>query len=326
MNFKNVYHISDNDLDGVSALYESELAFGENVKTVASNSRKIDEVVQKYVEKKWDKDTLFIITDLSIDSRALADAIDQKVKDGYHMLLIDHHPTAFWLNEYSWATVVNEENGVKTSATQMYFDYLVQNGHLPKTQVVADYVELVRQYDVWDWWYVGIEVNGERVPNYRSKRLNDLLWIIGRNMFRDMVLEQLKEPTHDLFTFSEKAEYLLDVEQHRIEEYIKLKKGEMKIIPFVFEQREYQVAVMSADKYTSELGNVICKEREDIDFVVMLDVGKKRISFRASKEDVNTGVIAKSFGGGGHAPASGCDLDENTVPLFLAPLFDFSLA
>jgi oligoribonuclease NrnB/cAMP/cGMP phosphodiesterase (DHH superfamily) len=324
MNFKNVYHISDNDWDGVSALYVSELAFGETVKTVASNVRKIDEVVQKYVENKWNKDTLLLITDLSIESKELADVIDQKVREGYSMLLIDHHPTAFWLNEYSWATVTNVDNGVKTCATTMLYDYLVKNGYLSKTAIVNDYVELVRQYDTWDWWYVGVEVNGEMQPNYRSKKINDLLWIIGRKSFGDRVLSALKSDG-DVFNLTEREEYLLEVEQYRIDEYIKKKKAEMKLAPFSFEGREYQMAVMVADKYVSELGNVICKEREDIDFAVMIDIGKLKISFRATKEDVNTGLIAKSFGGGGHAPASGCDLDVVTTPVFLQPLFEFPL-
>lgn len=320
------YHISDNDLDGVSALDLSELAFGEEVTTVASTTRTIDPMVQDFVENQWDKDTLLIITDLSIDSRELADAIDEKVKEGYQIVLIDHHPTAFWLNDYSWATVVNVENGVKTSATTMYLDYLNQNHDFINTQMILDYTQLVREYDTWDWFYVGIEVNGVKQPNYRSKRLNDLLYIIGEKKFRHMVVEKLSDPRHCnfLFSLSEKDEYVLDVEQYRIEAYIKQKKEEMKVIPFTLNDREYQVAVMTTERYHSELGNAICRDFEHVDFVAMSEVGRMKISFRASKSDVDTSVVAKHFGGGGHAPASGCGLNGTTMPIFLQPLLETS--
>jgi len=311
-------HISDNDLDGVSALFLSNLAFKkEELKVIASTTRAIDSLVESIVENEWDKETLLIITDLSIDSRQLADKIDRKVKEGYSIALIDHHPTAFWLNDYSWATVVNVENGEKTSATTMYLDFLKQQHALKESSIVDDYAELVRSYDTWDWWYVGVEVEGKIVPNYRSKRLNDLLYIVGKDYFEKMVLEKLNSKI-DAFHLDEKEEFLLDIEQYRIEEYIEKKKKELKVIPFVLD-KEYQTAVIIAETHVSELGNVICREREDVDFVSMIDVGKGKISFRASKSHVDVSVVAKAFDGGGHASASGCDLNETTIPVFLKP-------
>lgn len=318
----NVYHISDNDLDGVSALYLSELTFPkENLKVIRSRTRTIDKMVKEFVENKWDKNTLFVITDLSIDSQELAELIDQKVKEGYQMKLIDHHPTAFWLNEYSWATVVNEENGVKTSATSMYFDYLKEHHGLDVTDLLADYVELVRQYDTWDWFNVGLIVNGEKVPNERSKRLNDLLYIVGKDRFRESVLEKLQnDPDYESFSFTEKEEYILDVEQYRIEEYIASKEKQMKTTEFTLDERSYQVGLIIGENYHSELGNAICREHPEIDFVVIMDVGRHKISFRATKTDVDVSVVAKHFGGGGHAPTAGCPLNENSIPVFLQPL------
>lgn len=317
------YHISDNDFDGVSALYLSERAFGENVVMVASTTRTIDPMVQEFVENVWDKDTLFIITDLSIDSKELADAIDQKVKEGYQMALIDHHPTAFWLNEYEWATVENVQDGVKTSATSMYADYLEKEHDLYRSPIINDYVELVRKYDTWDWFNVGVVENGKQVPEVRAKRLNNLLYMIGEDSFADMVISKFNQG-HGVqgkkFELDKEQEYLLNAEQHRIEEYIKAKKEEMIIVPLTFSGRTYQVSLFSAEQYNSELGNEICRTYEEVDFVAMSNVGRGSISFRASKPDVDVSVVAKLFGGGGHAPAGGCDLNSETAPHFLMPL------
>lgn len=84
------------------------------------------------------------------------------------MQLLDHHQTALHLNQYEWGKVVLEdEQGLLTSATSLFYQYLVMHGLLEKTDVLTEFVELVRQYDTWEW---------ERNGNYQAQRLNALFF------------------------------------------------------------------------------------------------------------------------------------------------------
>jgi len=308
-----IFHISHDDLDGVGALQLTKLAFSPEqiLGTKPTPIKNIDKDVEKFVRTKWEKDTLFIISDLSVNEE-VAKLIDKKVQEGYQVQLIDHHPTALWLMEtYDWATVI-PENGQKTCATQLYLNYLVEKGYLTPSSIIKDYVELVRSYDVWDWY----------PDNLRAKELNDLLYIIGRNSFDEFVLARLQNDSlkEETFSFGEKEVYLLEVEQTRIEKYIKQKEKELTKVHHTIDGRDYLVGVIAIENYHSETGNDLCRKEEDMDFIAMVDVGKQKISFRTIKEDVNVSLIAKFFGGGGHPKSSGCTLYEETISLFLNPI------
>ncbi len=74
--------------------------------------------------------------------------------------------SALHLNEHDWASVtVEQEDGKQTAATSLFYQYAVENKYLEPSSIVAEFVELVRQYDTWEW-----EVN----KNTTAKRLNDL--------------------------------------------------------------------------------------------------------------------------------------------------------
>jgi oligoribonuclease NrnB/cAMP/cGMP phosphodiesterase (DHH superfamily) len=70
----------------------------------------------------------------------------------------------------------------------------------------------------------------------------------------------------------------------------------------------YNAGIVFADTYQSELGNALCLENEDIDFSVMVDMGRQKIGFRAVKDEINLAEIVGHLGGGGHPKASGCKL------------------
>jgi nanoRNase/pAp phosphatase (c-di-AMP/oligoRNAs hydrolase) len=56
----------------------------------------------------------------------------------------------------------------------------------------------------------------------------------------------------------------------------------------------------------------LCKLNPDIDFIAMIDMGTKTVSYRAVKEDIDLGNdIAKLYGGGGHPKAAGSEFSSN---------------
>jgi nanoRNase/pAp phosphatase (c-di-AMP/oligoRNAs hydrolase) len=76
-----------------------------------------------------------------------------------------------------------------------------------------------------------------------------------------------------------------------------------------------------AEQNISELGNELCKMNPDIDFVIMVEMGTKKISLRTVRDDIHLGELAKEIGGGGHPKAAGAQFDEQKIIDFLGDLF-----
>lgn len=53
----------------------------------------------------------------------------------------------------------------KTCATSLLYDYLIENKLLEPTPALTEFVDLVRQYDTWEW---------DENDNILAKHLNDL--------------------------------------------------------------------------------------------------------------------------------------------------------
>ncbi|CAI8870433.1 putative DHD superfamily phosphohydrolase [Brevibacillus sp. IT-7CA2] len=316
MNHQKVVHFSDKDLDGESCAILSYLAFSnQEVVSRGVTPYTVNQEVQKFMEEDLTRDMYVVITDVSV-SDEVGSLIQKKVDDGHAFVLIDHHPTAFPLaSKYEWANVITEEAGKKTSAASLYYDYLVNQGHLTPTGILSDYVELVRSFDTWDWDATGL---------VQANQLNILFYMVERDTFVQNVLGRLRgDDVHtDQFVFNEIESILIYTEEKRINEFEQKKLKQMKVIPVEIDLEEpktYQVGVVFLEQYHSTTGNFLCKNAEMIDFVAMLDPGKGRISFRTIRDDVDLSVIAQHYGGGGHPKASGCSFTGVTLKAFVYP-------
>ena len=80
-----------------------------------------------------------------------------------------------------------------------------------------------------------------------------------------------------------------------------------------------------ADRCQSLMG-IMSKERwQDTDFFVKVDLGTGKLDFRTTRDDLNVGLIAKEFGGGGHPKAAGAYLSEgetDNILLTIATAFN----
>jgi nanoRNase/pAp phosphatase (c-di-AMP/oligoRNAs hydrolase) len=107
---------------------------------------------------------------------------------------------------------------------------------------------------------------------------------------------------------------ILDIEEDKIAKYIDKVANNLTRIKF---DKYENVGLVYAENYTSELGNTICNNNPDLDFVMIINLGGKSISFRGTRDDIDLGAdIASKFGGGGHPKAAGAriyDSVKNTV-------------
>ncbi len=297
--------ITHNDLDGIGCEVVFKLLYGNEVDVFSLGYNKVNNIVEQSLEelRLGAYEELFI-TDLSINEE-LAKIID---KEGLKVQLLDHHPSAIHLNKYSFVQVIiNLSNGFKNSGTYLSFCNLMDdliNKEL-YNESLEDFVELVRQYDTWEW--------KEIFKNEEAKRLNDLLYILGREKFVDNMIHRIK---NNEILFSETDELILEIKQKEIDNYINIKEKELIIKDF----KLYKIGIVMADSYTSELGNILCERHEELDFIAIIK--QETVALRTVKDDINLSDIAKQFGGGGHPKASGFPLSNIKLNNFINDIFD----
>lgn len=245
-----------NDLDGVGCGIVARCAFGDKAEVRYNSVGGLNLQVERFLEKARKKSYLFI-TDLSVNE-ANERGLDEYVKSGGKVKLIDHHKTALHFNEYSWGMVqVQYDNGKLASATSLFYEYLIQNGLLKPTKALDDFVELVRLYDTWEW-----EQNGQ----LQAKRLNDLFYMVSIEEFEEKMVERLH--SGEPFSFDEFEEKILDMEEEKIERYVRRKKREIVQARI----RDHYVGIVHAESYHSELGNELGKENAHLDYLSLIHI------------------------------------------------------
>ncbi|MGN5650666.1 DHH family phosphoesterase [Bacillus sp. Brlt_9] len=303
-----IIHISHDDLDGRVPTILSKKAFGKKVHTINASYHNINEIMTSVLKENTDLKTKIFITDIFVNE-TVSEMLEERIRNGQEIVLIDHHKGNLAAAEkYKWMTVVVEENQKLAAATPLYYHYLVQNGYLDRTPVLDELTEMVRLYDTWDWF---------RENHQKAKSLNDLYYIIGAERFDDDLMVRLNDNNATSFEFTAIESAILDLEKERIARYIEKKEKQLIISKFEEVDFNYTIGVLYGEQYHSELGNKICLNHPEIDFAVIADLGAKKFSFRAVKPEMNTIPVAKHFGGGGHPPASGCPLSEESYNAFV---------
>ena len=177
---------------------------------------------------------------------------------------------------------------------------------MEETNAISEFVELVRQYDTWEW---------EKNENHKAHSLNSLFYLVSIDEFEETMLERLQKSDH--FDFDEFEKRLLNMEEDKIERYIRRKRREI----VQAKVGEYFAGIVYAESYHSELGNELGKEHPHLDYITILNMGGKRISFRTIHDHVDVSEIAGHFGGGGHQKASGCNLNDEAYKLYVLDTF-----
>lgn len=289
--------ITHNDLDGVGCYIVAKIMLEEEVDVTYCNYGDVNEEVLKAIENENVYSKIFI-TDISV-TEEVANELD-KIWD--KVVLLDHHPTALFLNKYSWAKVEEyfdiEE---KTCATRLLYDYFNANGNV----YLDTFVEKVRLFDTWLW--------KEKYNDEDAKYLNDLRYILGKEDFANSLISKIKSKST---LFNEFDLKLLAIKQREIDSYVEKKDKDL----VVTEIRGYKAGVVIAESNQSELGNRLCEMHPELDLVAM--VNQNGISYRTVKDNVNVSEIAKYFGGGGHPKASGSSVPKECLEGFIEALFN----
>ena len=305
------------DLDGVGCAILAYLAFGrDNVGVEYCNYDDVDGKVREfYLCGKPEEYDAIYITDISVDEEVAAE-IDELVEIGQKWRLFDHHATALWLNQYDWSHVRVDGgfDGIHTSGTELFSNYLVCNGYFNKFDETQDnnlikFVQIVRDYDTWRWK----ELDEEGVV---CKQVNDLFYIYGCEKFIEWAINQIQgidyiSPLQTFPFFSVTDRALLEQKQREIDIYVESKNNQLveKI-----DQFGHAYGVVFADRFVSELGDRLNKLHPELDYIAMIDISHGTVSYRTTNDDIDLGgEIAHSYGGGGRRKAAGSQFDISVI-------------
>lgn len=86
----------------------------------------------------------------------------------------------------------------------------------------------------------------------------------------------------------------------------------------VCKYKDYNVGIVFAEKYRSEIGNELLNRNKNLDFIVIINLNGG-ISLRSREVDVS--VIASKFNGGGHKLASGFGISEKLKKDIISLIF-----
>ena len=249
------------DLDGVGCALVAKTYVNEeddyslNISYCENNT--VDQQVREFL-KFWEpldgnKVTCYI-TDLSVNKET-AELID---KSNLDVRLLDHHASAEWLNEYSWATVsVNQETvPLPTSGTLMFYCELYPVLTNPR---LATFVHDVNNWDTWMWKSAGL-----RMPELYST----ILRVKGRELFMEEIFPKLIASQLELPAGWNE---LMEKEEANKREYI----AEMKNKAFEYEYEGDKYLALFASKYISELGNTLSEEHPQYAGVIMITEGRR---------------------------------------------------
>lgn len=302
---------SHNDLDGVGCGIVALMAHPTADVEYCAYHDINDKVKAFIMTKGYEMYDRIYITDISVNEE-VAELIEEHCPT--KVRLLDHHGTATWLDDkYFWALVEEKrEDGGINSGTNLLFEELQLQGYFKGERyqdALTIFVEMVRRYDSWEWKNIYDDQN--------PMQLNNLFFLVGINKFVKRYVDRFN--TLELFTvregcwmemFDETDVAVLTIDNKKKEAYIKRKEKQMIKANLI----GYDVGVVFAEQYISELGNELSERNQDLEFIVIIDMGAKKVSYRTIHAHINLGKdVAGFFGGGGHPKASGSMFNERVL-------------
>lgn len=289
------------DIDGMGCAVLARKAFGDYT-LVPTKTFEITKNVENYIKSKkiYDFDKIYV-TDLCIKEPVLKFIDNDEILKN-RLLVLDHHKTEIeeGNNKYDFVNIIVQKNGRKESGTSLFYNYLIQNNYLQRSNILDELVEWTRQYDVWDW---------ESKNNINARNLHVLFEVLGYDAYLKIINDKVDKLNSIVFNNYEKE--VIDKFNKEMEKDILNILNDMKCVDLSIDSNIFKVGFVKCPyKYRNDMNKFIKKNNVyNIDAVGMIMTDIETVSYRQVK-DVDVSIISKYFGGKGHRGA-GSNLQEN---------------
>ena len=289
------------DIDGMGCAVLARKAFGDYT-LVPTKTFEITKNVENYIKSKkiYDFDKIYV-TDLCIKEPVLKFIDNDEILKN-RLLVLDHHKTEIeeGNNKYDFVNIIVQKNGRKESGTSLFYNYLIQNNYLQRSNILDELVEWTRQYDVWDW---------ESKNNINARNLHVLFEVLGYDAYLKIIHDKVDKLNSIVFNNYEKE--VIDKFNKEMEKDILNILNDMKCVDLSIDGNIFKVGFVKCPyKYRNDMNKFIKKNNVyNIDAVGMIMTDMNTVSYR-QVNDVDVSIISKYFGGKGHRGA-GSNLQEN---------------
>ena len=297
---KPVVVLSHTDKDGVGSPIVAGGIFNKiegEYKYHCVENNVVNDEIMKIVADRVDTEYVLFICDHS-PSKATYDFL---VAEGVDFHVFDHHKSSEVLDiEDPRLHIVLETCGTKLF-WQWCKDYATITANEPALRILNQYEEFVFHVNDYDMW---------KHESPHSKRLNELLYKIGRGRFIKRFIENPD------VTFTKDEELIVSIAEKERGAYIN--RAEKSMVMHT-DQYGHRYGHLFAESNQSELGNELLIRHEDMQYVFMINAQSNKVSIRG-KGNVDVSAIAKHFAtilgtsGGGHHDAAGFSYPAIDLP------------
>lgn len=294
------------DIDGMGCIILSKLAFKEIEYVPIPNVKNLEPKFRDYLNtKKLDNYDKIYITDMALYDPSLTIVAESSLKD--KVLVFDHHKTAIEdkMNRYPFTKIIEEDAKGKRCATELYYEYLIQNNLIEQTEAIKEFVELTRLEDTWEW----------KKADELGKKAHNLAILFNCIGYE----EYISKMTSKLLNSKEK--FLLNNEELRIiqnkkDEYAKILQNIMESAEYFLDENNNKFGIVFADyEYRNELAEFIRENKNPnlIKYLIVVAINKGEFgqkSYRSIEEGFDVNKVAKKHGGGGHPGAAAVNITK----------------
>ena len=298
------------DIDGMGVAILSKLAF-DNIDIIycKNPSDLNNKIIENYENNNLYNYDLIYISDLS-PSRELLEKLFSDDKLSKKIYLFDHHETAYdaGLNDFDNCTVrVKDDRGI-SCATQIYYEFLINNNYLKQTNLLDQFVELVRLEDTYEY------------KKYNRDDAHDLAILfnaIGKDEYIDRMINKINN--NDNFFFDD---YELEMINNKKEITIREVESFLKYLK-ILTIEGFKVGICFIKyEYRNEVCEYLINHNSDLDCIAMFAFENNQISLRSIKDNSSARIIAEKFGGGGHDKAAAIGLSDEIKDKIVYSVFE----
>ena len=281
-----------NDIDGMGNAVLSKLVFDE-VNYVLCETFDLNSKVEEFIdnEKIYEYDKVFV-TDLCLSEELLCTINeDEKLKD--KVQIIDHHKTYEdpKYTKYPFVKIELKNDKGLCCGTSLFYEYLLNNELLSRSDVVDEFVELTRLHDTWEWKNI--------YNNEKARDLAILFDSLGTEGYINFMYEKLS--TEKEFNFNHIETVLINNKKIVIDDAI---EGYMKNV-YYREILGMKAAILFINyEFRNEIGQYFKDHNIDVDFVMMIALDRNVVSYRNVNKNISVRTVAEYYGGKGHDVAA----------------------
>lgn len=280
--------ITHTDLDGISPVILLNLAGVKFDYKSVEISDLLDTWNKLIEEDELKKYELIYICDLTVPQ----EIYDYISENKLNVKVFDHHETHLYANVYDYVDIKVDYRNRQTCATELFYIYLKSIYNDLDKESIKEYVDYVRELDTYKFT--------SDIP----KEIDALKSTYGNKEFIKTITRRLKK--NDTFKFTSFEKRFTKVKKQELQRYLEKKEKHM----FTYNIDKHDVGICFAESNKSELGNYLALKHPELEFIILIDASS-RISYRASRNDVNVAEFASIYGGGGHKLASGSSFTDN---------------